>query len=292
MMLSVIARLRSLAASSSKFDRPFTISEAILQELEPLTEMQRLRRQVDALTKRVGSAANPIQVDSDNEDDDVVAMDPEVIKAAAALEQAKASAMLRKQSKAAGPGSTGGGSPARSSSNPHESGAQADDEGEDDVVELGPLGGATQLDEALLSQVMAAMENIVRADPCDDATFAALFKLKGSESPLEKETQEARNAAITLALPKIRVEMSAVVAKTGAKRTRAAKGLVMRLHREMSKHDPSAQLALLRAYTPVLQPLLPADTDLCDEHYIARVGVLDGVKAKAIADLAKAPARV
>ena len=105
-------------------------------------------------------------------------------------------------------------------------------------------------------------------------------------------TQEARNAAIALALPKIRVEMSAVVEKTGAIRTKAAKGLVVRLHREMSNHDPSAQLALLRAYTPVLQPLLPADTDLCDEHYIARIGVLDGAKAKAIADLAKAPARV
>jgi hypothetical protein len=292
MMQSMIARLRSLVKATASSDRPFSVSEALLQELEPLSDIQRLQRQVDALTKKVGSPTNPISLDSDSEDDDddVVAMDPDVVQAAAALKQAKASALLRKQSQAASPQSTGGGSPSRSVSGADDHGTQADDEGEGDMECLGAVGGAAPpLDDVLLAKVLEAAEAVVRADPCDDVTFDTVFGLEGSAAVAGKEGKEARDAAVTAAVTTIRAKLQAIVLKTKGSRTRDAKELLRRLHFAMRGNEPANQLVLLRAYAPILQPLLPVKFKFYDESTLTESGVLEVPAAKAIADLAKAP---
>ena len=53
-----------------------------------------------------------------------------------------------------------------------------------------------------------------------------------------------------------------------------------------------SQLALLRAYAPIFQPLLPASFKYYEESQLTESGVIASPAAKAIADLAKVPARV
>ena len=84
--------------------------------------------------------------------------------------------------------------------------------------------------------------------------------------------------------------MRDIVAKIRGSRTRAANSLLKRVHNEICNLEPCNQLAVLRTYAPVLQPLLPVGSKFFDEHSITKVGVLDGVKAKAIARLADASA--
>ena len=57
----------------------------------------------------------------------------------------------------------------------------------------------------------------------------------------------------------------------------------------MRGNEPANQLVLLRAYAPILQPLLPVKFKFYDESTLTESGVLEVPAAKAIADLAKAP---
>ena len=201
----------------------------------------------------------------------------------------------RKQAKAASPRSTGGGSPHRSVSGADDRGTQADDEGEGegDMDGLGAVGGAAPPpDDMLLAEVLAAAENVVRSDPCDDVTFDTVFGLEGSEAVSGKEGKEARDAAATAAIPTIRARLQAVVSKKKGARTKLAKELLHRLHSAMGTIPTVSQLALLRAYAPIFQPLLPASFKYYEESQLTESGVIASPAAKAIADLAKVPARV
>jgi hypothetical protein len=137
-----------------------------------------------------------------------------------------------------------------------------------------------------------AAEAVVRADPCDDVTFDTVFRLEGNAAVAGKEGKDARDAAVTAAIPMIRAKLQAIVSKTKGSRTKDAKELLHRLHSALSGNAPANQLVLLRAYAPILQPLLPTNFNFYDESRLTESGVLELSAAKAIADLARAPARV
>jgi hypothetical protein len=120
-------------------------------------------------------------------------------------------------------------------------------------------------------------------------TFDTVFGLEGGAAVAGKEGKDARDAAVTAAVPMIRAKLQAIVLKIKGSRTKDAKELLRRLHFAMRGNEPANQLVLLRAYAPILQPLLPTKFKFYDESTLTESGVLEVSAAKAIADLANAP---
>ena len=268
MARNLVAQLRLIIASTASSESPVIIPKELLQGLESLSRLEIVERDLAALLKQMRSSAKPIEIQDDEEEEAAALRDFE--RAQRRLEEVRAT-------KAAATSA----SDAPRAPPPPDPNVTGDEEGP------GHVGGANPADDELLTQVMRAVETVVRADTCDDLTFSSVFQLSDDASPVGKEG-DSRSDAIVLALPCIQTEITAIIAKPtrSGERTKAAKRVLKRLHQQLNGIPVNGQLALLRAYNPILMPLLPAKYDFYSELSLKDVGVLDTNAAKEIAELA------